>query len=247
MRRVLYEFPHSHFCEVARWALEHKQLPYRSQPLLPGYHAHRMRRLGCRSSLPVLDDGGTVVQGSGAILDYLDERYPEVSLVPDADAGEVQAFEREVATAIGVPLRRLCYVHLLARPDLVRYFFMHRSGPAARLAFRALYPIMRGRLVEAYDCTPAGGARAERELEDALDRYDRRLEGRAHVFGDRFSRADLTFAALLVFMVMPPEFPVRWPAELAEHRLGRWFAAFAERPSYAFVARTYRDYRPRPA
>ena len=60
MRR-LFEFPHSHYCEIARWALALKQLEYRSSPILPGWHSYRIKKLAPQSSVPVLCDAGAVI------------------------------------------------------------------------------------------------------------------------------------------------------------------------------------------
>ena len=37
----LYQFPLSHFCEKARWALDYKSIAYRPVNLLPGFHTMR--------------------------------------------------------------------------------------------------------------------------------------------------------------------------------------------------------------
>lgn len=240
---TLYEFPHSHFCEVARWALEYKGLPYQSRCLLPGVHAAQMKRLAGASSLPVLRDDERIIQGSGAIVDHLDQYYPQQPLTPATDVASVHEFEAEVSRDIGVPLRRLCYYHLLPRPELVRYFFMHRSSPFESLVFRFMYPILSRRLRDGYDCSADGVATARAALTSAITRFDQRLADREYFFDDRFSRADLTFAALLAFMVMPAEYPVSWPAELADHELSRWFANFGTTASYQHVSRTYANYR----
>ncbi|MCP4310158.1 MAG: hypothetical protein GY790_02760 [Bacteroidetes bacterium] len=67
-RPILYEFPHSHFCEVARWALEYKGIAYRSEPVLPGYHLYKIKAIAPQSSLPVLADGSEIIQGYRHIL-----------------------------------------------------------------------------------------------------------------------------------------------------------------------------------
>jgi glutathione S-transferase len=36
--RVLYQFPLSHYCEKARWLLDHKELDYVAHNLIPGFH-----------------------------------------------------------------------------------------------------------------------------------------------------------------------------------------------------------------
>ncbi|MBW2292390.1 MAG: glutathione S-transferase N-terminal domain-containing protein, partial [Deltaproteobacteria bacterium] len=42
---TLYEFSLSHYNEKARWALDYKGIPYRSRPVLPGFHQGILRRL----------------------------------------------------------------------------------------------------------------------------------------------------------------------------------------------------------
>ena len=239
---VLYEFPHSHFCEVARWALEYKGIEYRSVCLLPGFHVQKMKRLATDSSVPVLVDGGDVIQGSARIVDYLEQVHPDRPLTP-ADAGAVEELEGEIAETIGVPLRRLCYYHLLPHADLVRYFFMHRAGRLANLAFRMTYGVLRKKITEIYDCTESGAESAKVELARAIDAFDRRLAERPFLVGDGFSRVDLTFASLLVFLVMPPEYPVNWPRELAGNELAQWFDTFRDSRSCRQVEFLYANYR----
>ncbi len=60
----LYGFTISHFVEKARWALDFKGVPYRWIALLPGPHLRQVRRMAPRSTVPVLRDGDTVIQGS---------------------------------------------------------------------------------------------------------------------------------------------------------------------------------------
>src|SRR6516225_6652130 len=78
----LYQFPFSHYCEKARWALDYKGIAYRPVNLLPGFHFRHLAKLAPRTSVPVLRDGAIVVQGSSAIIDYLDRRYANPSLTP---------------------------------------------------------------------------------------------------------------------------------------------------------------------
>jgi glutathione S-transferase len=240
---LLYEFPHSHFCEIARWALDHKGLPYRSVPLFPGLHAVKMKRLAGESTVPVFVDGGNVIQGSASIIDYLDRAHPDKRLTPDVDATAIETLETEIAETIGVPLRRLCYSYLLSDPDMVRYFFMHRSGFLANLAFRAMYGTLKQRISEKYDCTERGAESAKAGLARAIAVFDERLADRRFLLGDAFSRADISFASLLVFIAMPPEYPVAWPQALAEHELTHWFQGFKGSRSYQQVEYLYANFR----
>ncbi len=240
---ILYEFPHSHFCEIARWSLAHKGVSYRSVPLFPGWHVAKMKRLAGGSSLPVLVDGENVIQGSGAIVDYLDRAHPEKRLTPETDAHEIEALKAEIAATIGVPLRRLCYYHLLPNADLIRHCFMHRSGALANLAFKVMYKFLRQRIIDVYDCTERGAASAKVELEQAIEAFDKRFTGARFLLGDTFSRADICFASLLAFMVMPPQYPLTWPEDLGGHELTAWFQSFKDARSYQQVEYLYANFR----
>ena len=48
----------------------------------------------------------------------------------------------------------------------------------------------------------------------ALDRLEAELQPSGYLVGERFSVADLTAAALLAPVVLPPEFPYRPPGPL---------------------------------
>ena len=61
----------SHYCEKARWALDHLGVDYQLRHLPPGAHLEITKELGAAgSSLPLLVRGAEFVQGSGAIIDW---------------------------------------------------------------------------------------------------------------------------------------------------------------------------------
>ena len=67
------------------------------------------------------------------------------------------------------------------------------------------------------DITPATAAQSEAEVRAVFDDVARRLaDGRPYLCGERFSAADLTFAALAAAVLMPPEYgvPLPQPEEL---------------------------------
>ena len=78
----LLEFPHSHYCEKARWALDYKGIPFQPVPLLPGFHVITVRRYAPDTSVPVFLSDERVVQGSSEIIDYLENKYPSRPLTP---------------------------------------------------------------------------------------------------------------------------------------------------------------------
>ena len=85
----LYTFTISHFAEKARWSLHYKGIHYQEKRLVPGSHVPIIKRIAPSTFVPVLQDAGRIIQGSSAIIDYVDEHSPEPPLTP-ADPSERQ-------------------------------------------------------------------------------------------------------------------------------------------------------------
>ena len=81
--RTLYQFPLSHFCEKARWLLDHKELDFVAHNLVPGFHRAFARLKTGQNHLPILKDGTHWIADSTQIAHYLDDRYPEHGLLPN--------------------------------------------------------------------------------------------------------------------------------------------------------------------
>jgi CRP-like cAMP-binding protein len=69
----------SHYCEEARWALDWHGIAYEEINWPPGVHMVLAKSCGAKeTSLPLLD-GRTVIQGSGAIIDWTDRQTQDSS------------------------------------------------------------------------------------------------------------------------------------------------------------------------
>jgi len=79
--RILYQFPLSHYCEKARWLLDHKQLDFVAQNLIPGVHRAFAQLKTGQNKLPILRDNEHWVADSTQIALYLDQTYPEHALL----------------------------------------------------------------------------------------------------------------------------------------------------------------------
>jgi glutathione S-transferase len=92
--------------------------------------------------------------------------------------------------------------------------------------------------------TPANAAASERRLLGALDFLDAAVARGPFLVGDRFTRADLSAAALLSLLTWPEKHEFRWPApaEIVEPLAG-FREAVAGRPCFAWALGLYRDYR----
>ncbi|WP_258546033.1 glutathione S-transferase family protein [Marinobacter pelagius] len=243
----LYQFAISHYSEKARWALDYKGIRYQPVSLLPGQHVKTIRALtGKASSVPVLDHDGEIIQGSSAIIDYLDETFPEHPLTPSDPAIRQQAlaWEQRLDDEAGPAVRCWAYHYLLQRPKLA--VPMLASGTPfynrilLSLAFSRVDEIMRDWMKINQKTADASQLVLETLLTELADTYQRQ----PYLAGDHFSRADLAAGALFAPLFQPPQYPVPWPKRqrlLPDMRntLDKWQEQIEP------LARLYREHRQR--
>jgi hypothetical protein len=86
-----------------------------------------------------------------------------------------------------------------------------------RRALPLAYPVVTRVIDRFLDITPTTAAQSEAQVRMVFDAVATRLsDGRPYLCGDRFTAADLTFAALAASVLMPPEYgvPLPQPGEL---------------------------------
>ncbi len=230
---LLYQFPFSHFCEKARWALDYKGVPYRAVNLLPGFHRRTVGTLAPQTCVPVLRDGGTIVQDSSAIIDYLDASYPNPSLTPPGPDAARQAlvWEEYLDEQIGVTLRLWFYFYCLPDRGIALSFLLQGAAWHKRPLFMLTYSKVRQAMIHRMNINGDTASQSEERLRGALDRLDEALNGCRFLVADRFSRADLTACALLSPLCLPddkaassiyPEAVLKLGNELKGRRFYRW-------------------------
>jgi glutathione S-transferase len=172
----------------------------------------------------ILEHEGRSIQDSTAILSYLDDRFPERSLVANSESIRRQALEVEeyLDEDLGFHLRRFLYATFLAHRRQVTAFFLQGRSWAWRPLFAAMFPLLRAQMQRQMQLTPANAAASERRLLGALD---------------------LSAAALLSLLTWPEKHDFRWPApeDLAPPLAG-FRRAVAGRPCFAWALGLYRDY-----
>ena len=100
MTVVLYSLGGSVFAWRVQLALEHKGIAHevknRGTPPSEGYLA-----MNPRGKVPVLRDGDFTLYESTAILEYLDEKYPETRKIYPMDVGERARVRRIISATTG--------------------------------------------------------------------------------------------------------------------------------------------------
>ncbi len=239
----LYTFTISHFSEKARWAFDWNGVAYDERRLLPGPHMPFVRRRAPRTSVPVIDHDGTIVQGSRAILDYLESTLGKMKLAPPPGAAKRCVEIEELADrAFGLGTQRVFYDALLEHRDTVVDLWTQGGPSWGRTFYRFAWRFLDRGVRRQYKIRPDKVAESKDLFRHAFDELDRELDGRPYLLGDAPSRADVTVAALLAPMCRPPEHVVRWPADMPDE-LGSFIGQFEGRPTWQLVRRMYRDHR----
>ena len=243
---TLCHVPVSHYSEKARWALDYKRIPHVRRWPPGGLHpvAAFVLTRGAHQTVPVLVMDGEGVGDSTEIIRRLEERFPDPPLYP-ADAAKRQRaldLEEWCDEEIGPYVRRMVYHHLASDPDLLAELTAHQIqyGPPALsgLTKRGLKVFLNQRFsTGSVDAALA----AEEKVNAGLDRLETELDGRKFLIGGRFSVADLTAAALLYPLILPPQAPWR-PSRMPE-AWTRLQAAHQGRPVYNYLADMYRRFR----
>ena len=242
MAIILYQFPISHFCEKARWALDFKGLDFQAKNLLPGMHIKIVRQLAHKTSVPVMDHDGVIVQGSSQIITYLDDKFPERKLTPvnPQEAQQALEWERYLDAEVGVHLRRYVYHTLLEHPKVVIPLLTQGAPWWAKPLFKVMFPKIRKLMRQHMKIDAAGAAESRQRLEAALDRVNEAVADRGFLVDGAFSRADLTAAALFAPLLMPAKYGLVWPKAMPEP-LQSDVARLAGK--LAWVESIYNDYR----
>ena len=242
----------SHYCEKARWALDRAGVPYVEEAHVPILHWRSSYGAGGGRTVPVLvtpKDG--VLRESTDIVRWADGQGAH--LYP-TDAGERAEVDRWVArfdAQVGPATRRIVYAVLLdGPPAFVNRLLQSTATPMERRILPLAAPLVRRAIRRGLGVTPQGAARSRERLEEIVTEVEALLlDGRRYLVAERFTAADLTFAALMAPLIQPPELPgERVPEAEAPQdvlslveswrgrRVGQWVQALyrderAQRPS----------------
>ena len=211
---LLITLPHSHYSEKARWALDRLGLPYREEPHVPLLHRIATMRHG-GSSAPVLVHGSDRLLDSTDILEHL-EAFSGRGLLYPHDAAlrsEVEALEERFDEELGQHARRWAYAQLLPERALLLRV-MSRGVPRLEAALLPLIlPLLRRMIRSLLRITPESAQRSRDRIRGVFREVDKRLaDGRRFLVADRFTAADLTFAALSAPVLFPSGYRGAYPA-----------------------------------
>jgi len=213
---TLYQFPISHFCEKARWALDYKNIPYKTKNLLPGPHVKQVMSIAKRPEVPVLKHKNNVIQHSDKIIDYLDKTFPDKCLTPADEECRKKSLEWEafVDKEVGINIRTFFYHTLIKHPKLLIPIFTYKGPWYGKILMKFFFPTLRIKMIKLMRINNETAAQAKQDLKLAIDKINLHLSENKFLAGDQFSRADLAAASLLAPLVQPEKYGLPWPSPL---------------------------------
>jgi glutathione S-transferase len=247
----LITIPISHYCEKARWALGRAGIEYREERHVQGIHRIAARRAGGGQTTPVLVTPEGVFAESEDILRWVDGRLaPELRLFPDdpAERAEVEGLSRRFDARLGPAGRRFMYIKVLPHRQVTLQFNNQGVPRWEDRALRLGWPLAVRFLGRALDIRPGVEVEDEAVVWEDFDFAAEQLaDGRRHLCGDRFTAADLTFAALSAAVLAPPVYGVTLPQpDVMPPDLAAFVRRARDHPAGRYAMRLFEERLPSP-
>ena len=244
--RTLYQFPLSHFCEKARWLLDHKELDYVAHNLIPGMHRAFAQLKTGQNRLPILRDQDRWIADSTEIALYLDKVYPEHALLrSDLQQRELALEINYQATELGRHVRRWGLAHTLTESEESLDILIGEKGYLRQFE-KYSKPIIRALLSKGYQLNSDKVAESKQRMDDLIEVLNGRLienHGRYFV-GERLGLADIAVCSMLAPLLEIPGTP--WEKEHAEilsDEFRKYKQMLSELPLGQYVLRIYQTER----
>ncbi|HEY3020777.1 MAG TPA: glutathione S-transferase N-terminal domain-containing protein [Solirubrobacteraceae bacterium] len=237
-RHRLITIPISHYCEKARWALALGGIEYREERHVQGPSRIASKRAGGGGTTPVLVTPTGALSQSEDIVAYADpslrQREPAVAEITRWLDGD-----------LGIAGRRLMYALVLQRPKVFLPFNNVGVPTWEARALKLAWPVFgpwAAHVMRIGPRTLEHDVAAVRRTFDTVAGW--LADGRPYLFGEQFTAADLTFAALASPAVAPPEYSVPLPQPSATPTpAGKLILGYRAHPAGAFALRMFREKR----
>ena len=245
MKPRLVTIRYSHYCEKARWALERASIDFVEEPHVPVLSW--IGTLGARGNrtAPVFIADGEVHPESTDVLRWADAHGSAAPLFPEGDA-EVERLEEHFDHRLGPTARRVAYDEVLRVPPAELGKLLGRDAPSwEQTVARAVPGLIGGVIKRGLRVSPKEVERSRETVKKIFDEVAELLrDGRPYLTGDRFTAADLTFAALATPVVYPERYArYAMPTESLPPPIRELIARHRDTPAGAFAMRMYERHR----
>ena len=197
--RTLYQFPLSLFCEKARWLLDHKELDYVAHNLIPGVHRAFAQLKTGQNTLPILKDDQDWIADSTQIALYLDDTYPEHSLLRRDPQLRAQALEiDQIAAELGHHVRRWGLAQAFSQGDEALEIILGEQGYMRQFE-KFSKPLLKKLVTRSFQLEPERIAESKVKMTELIEQLNYLLieNGGRYFVGDRLGLADIAVCSML--------------------------------------------------
>ena len=245
----LISIPASPYCELVRWVLDARGIPYAEECHAPVFQVLATCGYGAGKKVPVLDTGEVCLLDARAVVNYYEARAPfNQKLYPVGSA--VQAEARQLFDfffdTFGVATCTWACTYVLPMCSSIRYAWTECVPWWERLGSMLFYPFLAALARRNLALKPDSIAGEQKVIETALSQVESRLsDGRRFLLGDSFSAPDLALAALAAPIMIPREYGgLMSTLDQLPSEMRNQVAAWRARPAGQFIARLYAENRP---
>jgi glutathione S-transferase len=245
MAPVLWHLEISHYNEKVRWALDYKAVAHIRRAVTPGLQEFRARRLRAGRTTPVLEMNGRAIGDSTKIIEEIEQRWPEPPLYPADPEERSRALDLEdyFDEQCGRDLRRVVFGDNLAEPEKFLTMVYGADHPRFGL-LKTLSPLLCQGVKRSFRIRPETVEASREKVRAAFDRVEADVGPSGYLVGESFTVADLTAAAILAPIVMPPEFPyIKLHPDERTPQSRRFRDSLKDRPAFRWVEDMYARHR----
>ena len=239
----------SHYCEKARWALNRAGVPFTEEKHLQGFHYLYTYRYARSAFVPIFVTEEALLRESSDILEWADGKMSASEKIYPEDANQkkaVKEFVRTLDEVFGPAGRLWMYTYMFNFPDVLLEYSIKHGVPALESRMMPfMFPLFRSFARRRLKW--GGTSRTDSKLcvDRVFAQVASKLEnGQRFLFGEKFSAADLTFAALAAPVILPELYGVvlpkldELPREMAEQVM-----VWREHIAGKFALRLYQEHR----
>ncbi len=211
---------------------------------MQGFHMAAVKRAGGAHSVPALVCDGERLYDSSDIVAYADRKLPDSERLLPSDPklkDEVERWTSMFDSKLGPATRRLAYYHLLPHRRLIIEASEVGAPRHQRVLARILYPALALLMRKSMRIDADGAERSLHVIERVFDSVAEHLaKGAQYFVGNRFTAAELSFAALAAPITLPSQYGSKLPPfEAVPDEYRTLVERFRQHPAGAFALKLY--------
>jgi glutathione S-transferase len=242
---VLWHLEISHYNEKVRWALDYKGVAHVRRAVMPALQELTARRLRAGRTVPILEINGRAIGDSTKIIEAIERRWPEPPLYPADPEQRSRALDLEeyFDEQCGHDLRRVLFNDNLAEPEKFLAMLYGADHPRIGL-LKTLSPALCQVVKRRFRIRPETVEQSREMVRAAFDKIEAEVGPSGYLVGESFTVADLTAAAILSPLVIPPEFPyIKLHPDDRTAQSRRFRDSLKDRPGFKWAEDMYARHR----